>query len=555
MERKTKFRWLDITGPDGHPARMRTRSEGRPDVPPWTAVPEAKAAAAALAAALREGAPLAGCVEELHYDRFTRGALEVFARRVHASPVDFSRGCSAAALPAFFSQGCESDYPFAVLLTHDFALPPTAAVSARAAQQMQLTTLLMTSSVQTEAEALLAAVFTSGAHVMLRSTDNVFACTDVALDGVCSIDEDAFASWSKQARTALQAALRTQRLAAVAACVERGWHGGFDVLQQNAAAIVPDLGPPLAALATRLEFAFAGGALTRTTLKARICEAEALEAVGRYDEAAALYKQTLADNARHPALRLLGTPPQVWKFYGLALARAGRDKEAYAAYEAGLRALAAGTVEPETPAWRETQRLDLLDSMAVLTQGGRHKDISKSAFERMFACQVEEAILRNDDKIVFEKPPGGRTTMRCIRSGRRWVCAPWSPPDDDHVHARVTLYRIQELPRESGGTIAEAMSAMRAGKQERHDPEAHAANSLNSARRDLLRHADIKLPPKLPTARCAVCGADARKRCAGCGGPYYCGATCQRTHWKAHKSECRRAAQTAAGGDAAEAEA
>jgi hypothetical protein len=94
MERKSVHHFADITGPDGRPAQMRTRAVGRPDVSPWAALPEAVAATAALAAALRDGAPLAGCLEELGYDD-TRGALKISARRVHASPEDFAPRCSA----------------------------------------------------------------------------------------------------------------------------------------------------------------------------------------------------------------------------------------------------------------------------------------------------------------------------------------------------------------------------------------------------------------------------------------------------------------------------
>lgn len=44
-------------------------------------------------------------------------------------------------------------------------------------------------------------------------------------------------------------------------------------------------------------------------------------------------------------------------------------------------------------------------------------------------------------------------------------------------------------------------------------------------------------------ARCAKCGAkpaarESFKRCAGCHGPYYCGARCQRADWSAHKTRC-----------------
>lgn len=40
---------------------------------------------------------------------------------------------------------------------------------------------------------------------------------------------------------------------------------------------------------------------------------------------------------------------------------------------------------------------------------------------------------------------------------------------------------------------------------------------------------------------CAACGATGSlKRCAGCRGVRYCGAACQRAHWRQHAAECRR---------------
>ena len=53
------------------------------------------------------------------------------------------------------------------------------------------------------------------------------------------------------------------------------------------------------------------------------------------------------------------------------------------------------------------------------------------------------------------------------------------------------------------------------------------------------------VPPA--TFPCAACGAAAPRgqsfqRCAACRTVTYCGAACQRTHWKAHKADCKAAA-------------
>jgi hypothetical protein len=41
--------------------------------------------------------------------------------------------------------------------------------------------------------------------------------------------------------------------------------------------------------------------------------------------------------------------------------------------------------------------------------------------------------------------------------------------------------------------------------------------------------------------KCAACGAygAAMKTCTGCSAVKYCDKTCQRRHWKVHKSECK----------------
>ena len=40
-------------------------------------------------------------------------------------------------------------------------------------------------------------------------------------------------------------------------------------------------------------------------------------------------------------------------------------------------------------------------------------------------------------------------------------------------------------------------------------------------------------PPK-----CAVCGAEACKRCSRCQNEWYCRRECQVSHWKKHKQAC-----------------
>lgn len=56
--------------------------------------------------------------------------------------------------------------------------------------------------------------------------------------------------------------------------------------------------------------------------------------------------------------------------------------------------------------------------------------------------------------------------------------------------------------------------------------------------------ADAAEAPEKPSAaqtRCAACGAvGVKTRCGACRGPSYCGADCQRAHWKEHKLRCAK---------------
>jgi hypothetical protein len=47
-------------------------------------------------------------------------------------------------------------------------------------------------------------------------------------------------------------------------------------------------------------------------------------------------------------------------------------------------------------------------------------------------------------------------------------------------------------------------------------------------------------------AVCVVCGSPKNvKSCSGCRQVRYCGAACQKDHWRQHKAECKKAAAAA----------
>ena len=74
-----------------------------------------------------------------------------------------------------------------------------------------------------------------------------------------------------------------------------------------------------------------------------------------------------------------------------------------------------------------------------------------------------------------------------------------------------------------------------------------AASQGHEKARPLLAHIKTALIPRT-CAACASVEATARtyKKCAGCNAVRYCGAECQRAHWKTvHKGECKELADKA----------
>mmetsp|Transcript_28990 Transcript_28990/g.27773 ORF Transcript_28990/g.27773 Transcript_28990/m.27773 type:complete len:262 (-) Transcript_28990:97-882(-) len=48
-----------------------------------------------------------------------------------------------------------------------------------------------------------------------------------------------------------------------------------------------------------------------------------------------------------------------------------------------------------------------------------------------------------------------------------------------------------------------------------------------------------KLNPAKATFHCNVCNVVSKTRCGGCSAVFYCGRECQKSDWKAHKSDCK----------------
>ena len=476
------FALLPGTGPGGTRFVARYPAGAVVNFGDWPAEPVARAAAAALATALAESgtAPLEGCVEELQ-DVTSEAGYLVSSRRVHASPEAFAHppSCAAASLPELEALDGGTAEVAAVLLTHVFALPGDAQ------QPVRLATLLTFKERPGPGPArLLATVFGAGAHVALSSLeDSVY--TDVSLGDAGSLSAEALAALPSAKRDALRAALRTQRISATAACLEAGWSSGFCALQSGVAAMKPVLGPALAALVSRLVAPQSGGP-TRDSVNALKEEGETLEAAGRFMEASALYKECLQADARNPGARLLPTPPQTWSYYGLALKRAGRYREARAAYEAGLRALQTRPVEPDTPEWRETQRLELYGFLATLGQTMGDQAVSWKAYDQIFWAQINLFNAAGENAVFGA---GGNMKIAGITSGRCFGVV--ERQEIEGVHRGLLLSRIEELPRMDPRSLPRTVPAWQ------QQPAQQAEANARSKARRLLQGRDAAAVPKL----------------------------------------------------------
>jgi len=504
----------------------------------WNREPLALDAAAALRKALQELQPLEGCLDELQ-DSGGDGEYHVARRCVQASP-GFSHDPDVAALRSFTADG--DDVPTAVLLTHIFALPDET-------QQLRLTTALVNYPVPSFLKALFGTAHPALSSEDDASTESLSSYTAVSLGETRSVDAVALKAWPLAWRTTLRAALRMQRLAGLAACLQTGWAGGFTKFQAGVAGQDTALAPVLAALNAHLVGLDAPGVPTSDTLHARQRLAEALESQGKYMEAALLYKESLNEDARNPTQRLLASPPLHWDYYGLALKRAGRFPDALRAYEAGLLALERGPVKPETPQWRETLRIMLLEKIITLAGKTGDEALKVSAYKRLFAKQLAE--LDSNNNILL-----GGAKINCIfepSSGRRFCIKTAKVSVRDSVHAGCfQLSCVHEMPRVA--TFEEHLAAMNINHPHLIDnkktEEKAPANDLAAARLAIRGHAGkAAAPPRLPAPECVVCGKAAYKRCGGCSGPSYCGPACSNAHWKAHKPTCKAGSGQAAGVD------
>jgi hypothetical protein len=125
----------------------------------------------------------------------------------------------------------------------------------------------------------------------------------------------------------------------------------------------------------------------------------------------------------------------------------------------------------------------------------------------------------------------------------------WMPPAMmDHIIGG-TVTRMQEWQREY------AHSDRRDNLIARRVPPAPVVAAAVANCRAWCRELQVLPPsgpqprPDLPHRTCASCGKKALQmhRCSRCKAAFYCGAACQKRHWREHKAACEAACGAAAG--------
>lgn len=446
----------------------------------------------------------------------------------------------AAALGGFTG---ELPPPCALLLTHTFDVGAAGESEASphapedalhpATTRITLTTLL--ARPQSDGE-LLRRTLLGDANVALPGDGSAITLLTINAQ---PLDAAALSAESPATRAAVRAAQKMQLLASTAAAIDARAGTPAATLMPTVARLRPALAEPLQALTTHVAGAYAaassaggGGGrptVTRAVCDARTGQAEVLEAQGRFLEAAALYKQNLADAVATPGL--LASPPMEWAYYGLALKRAGNLDAAAHAYAAGLRAAAEGPMEPDTPLWRESHRLNLRNLEITLRLAQGDTAAAKRAVMELFRNEARAAGGTVEPMWSFEDMMGGSGFLLDTRTGKGWELT--FTVESIGSFYGLQVFRTRELaPSSVKRRKLAPMDEMRA-----HSGASHARQQAASSLKSSLARGASALP-RLPPASCARCGVEAGKRCGACGVAPYCGAGCQRAHWAEHKTAC-----------------
>jgi hypothetical protein len=405
-----------------------------------------------------------------------------------------------------------------------------------------------------------------------RGDAGLCAAVTVSVDGVAIPVDELSRSWPPRRRDLLRDACTRQLLWALAHVLDARWLGGFHLLLGAArttllARATPNDVVALEAAACALARRAPGGGPGAEAPHAALRHGEALEAAGRYAEAAAVYKECLLDDARAcgpggDGAARLNAPALVWSYVGIALRRAGDYAGAFWAYERGLSVLASpdARVVPDTPAYREGLRLLLLSSLYAACStapdarapAGRAR--TRAMLERVWGAERAVPGARfgmGFNALWLEQPDGRRFAVTTLPPSS-------AAQEEEGPCGEVARRRIVELPRGAAvPTLTDARASADAAAASVRALDVAGATALfaaaNAARaRAVVRDAGVALPRLLGV--CAVCGAPGSrlKRCAACMTVEHCSPACQKQGWRAHKNDCRAAAAAAAATEAAQ---
>lgn len=339
-----------------------------------------------------------------------------------------------------------------------------------------------------------------------------------------TLDAAANAELPTAQRLLLKKIRKAQVLASLRGCVACRFARGVVLMRDVVASFTDgDIRDAASTLALFLQIG-EGSRPTFHSCKLKTRRGEALEAEGRYAEAAVLYKECIADDMRFPGC--IQSPPLYFQYLGIALRKSGDEAAALRAYNRGLAIVQTCHVEPDTPEWRESLRLGLLELKANIARKHQNRaDFCAIAVE-MFHNLPNAASLHycvTDDGIWAEE----------AQSGRRWGV----------VHGRnfteedLQLCCIEELPPRVGRFSV--------------DPTPPAAGAHTLLSRSALKGPElVEAPlPKL-ASKCCVCGriADKMQVCSVCKDARYCNAACQTSAWPEHKKVCKRRGSGRKGG-------
>lgn len=422
----------------------------------WWSRPETVSLRAALTATLVAAAvlPVSYAMDDVLVTHI-EPALEVALRCAAASDQrDLSRQQWLPRDPAYLH---DTD---AALLTHTFD-----AFDGERVLRVALRTLLAPRSSSSPLRAIqLQSVALRVPIALPAATRDDALASEVAIDGAPLVPEDVRLLPTAR-RAALKACRSAQLLHAAAACIDSRWLGGLRLLRGAVQPLLARRDPAAAEAYAKLLADIDAmptrpreDALTPPDVGARcqsmVREAEALEAQGRFTQAAQLYRNALPLAQNDPSFPNVA---MLCAFLGIALRHGGDVACARRAYERGISMLAAPAgpgahvMVHDTPAARESMRLYLLRRLVVSADG----DVNAQApyLERAFKPVRDQLRLRPGDQLAYDMPDGtdGAFTMEQMATGRRWGIV-YDDDSSPQVRAAAAVsggisYKIAELPR------------------------------------------------------------------------------------------------------------